>query len=375
MKIVFTGGGSGGHFYPLIAIAESVKSEIITQNIVDAKMYYIADKPYDEEALFVNELEFISIPTGKLRLYFSVQNFFDIFKTAGAIVKALFVLYKIYPDVVISKGGYPAFPVVIAAWVLRIPVIIHESDMAAGRVNQISAKFAKRIAVSFPDAVNLFKREDVTAWTGQPIRKDLWEVQSEGTDSFLKLERGIPLIVIYGGSQGSAIINDAIIGIIDELVEDYQVIHQVGIENQKEVELLADFKLKDSRFKDRYKTFGFFNALTLKMLGGSADLFISRGGAGSIFDMAMWSMPVIIIPITNSNGDHQRKNAYAYASTGGALVIEEKNIKPHVLLAEIRRIMQDPELRKQMAKSGSSFIQKDAADIIAKEALSIALSH
>jgi UDP-N-acetylglucosamine--N-acetylmuramyl-(pentapeptide) pyrophosphoryl-undecaprenol N-acetylglucosamine transferase len=348
MKIVFTGGGSGGHFYPLMAIAEAVRDQIKEQNVLDVKLYYLADKPYDERALFVNELEFVAVPTGKLRLYFSPKNIVDIFKTGAAVFKALLKMVAIYPDVVISKGGYPAFPVVTAAWLLRIPVVMHESDMVAGRVNQITAKFAKRIGVSFPDAVNIFNKRDITAWTGQPIRKSLWEVSGQGFEDFFGVRNDAPVIVVYGGSQGAGIINDALMEILSEAVNDFYIIHQTGVSNLEEIKSRAKFLLEENPFKERYKPYGFFDERMLEMLGAKADLFITRGGAGSIFDMAMWEMPAIIIPITHSNGDHQRKNSYEYAATGAAHVIEEKNLEPHVFLSEIRRLFEDRAALKEM---------------------------
>jgi UDP-N-acetylglucosamine--N-acetylmuramyl-(pentapeptide) pyrophosphoryl-undecaprenol N-acetylglucosamine transferase len=375
MKIVFTGGGSGGHFYPLIAIAEAVKDQIEDQNILDVKLYYVADKPYDEKALFVNELEFVSVPTGKLRVYFSIKNVFDSVKTFFAIFRALVVMIRIYPDVVMSKGGYPAFPVVVAAWLLRIPVIMHESDMSAGRVNKITSKFAKRIGVSFKEGLNLFNKKDITAWTGQPIRKGMWETSGDKTHEYFGLEKNAPLVVIYGGSLGSSIINDAVLEIINDLLPEAQVIHQVGVKNDSEIKSRADFLLAKSEFKDRYKIFGFFTPLMLKMLGASADLFITRGGAGSIFDMALWGKAAIIIPIKKSNGDHQRTNAYNYAASGAAVVLEEKNLEPHVFLAEIKRLLSDKNKLKNMGLKGSEFIREDASEVIAKEILSIALKH
>jgi len=376
MKIIFTGGGSGGHFYPLMAIAESVQTEIKEQKVLDSKLYYIADTPYDEEALFVNGLEFIKLPTGKLRVYASIENLIDIWKTALAVIKGFFIVFNIYPDVVVSKGGYPAFPVVIAAWLLRIPVVMHESDMAPGRVNAITARFAKRIAVSFADAIPTLGKPSITAWTGQPIRNELWAIEEKNViRDFLGIKDNAPIIVIYGGSQGAGIINDGILSILPNLVQRFHVVHQVGVAHEESVRQQASYILKEDPFSKRYHLLGFFNPLMLRMLAGGADMFITRGGAGSIFDMAMWHMPAIIIPITHSNKDHQRKNAYAYARTGGAIVLEEKNLKAPLLLAEIERLMGDESLREEMKIAGSSFIKKDAASVIAKEVVALALSH
>jgi UDP-N-acetylglucosamine--N-acetylmuramyl-(pentapeptide) pyrophosphoryl-undecaprenol N-acetylglucosamine transferase len=152
MKIVFTGGGTGGHFYPIIAIAEKVNQIIDRDKIVQAKLYYFSDDPYDKAALFDNGITFKQIPAGKMRVYFSVQNFFDMFKTFTGVVKAVFALFAIFPDVVVGKGGYSSFPTLLAARILGIPVVIHESDSYPGRVNVWAGKFARRVAVSFQEA-------------------------------------------------------------------------------------------------------------------------------------------------------------------------------------------------------------------------------
>ncbi len=148
MKILLTGGGTGGHFYPLIAIAEKLNERALNEKIIGLKLYYMSDKPYDKRMLFENSITYIQIPSGKMRTYFSVRNFFDMFTTAIGAFFGLLSMFFLYPDVVISKGGYAAFPAVFAAKLLRIPVIIHESDSSPGRLNIWTAKFAKRIAFS-----------------------------------------------------------------------------------------------------------------------------------------------------------------------------------------------------------------------------------
>ncbi|MFZ1019773.1 MAG: glycosyltransferase, partial [Minisyncoccia bacterium] len=168
MKIVFTGGGTGGHFYPIIAVAEKVNQIIDSEHILGAKLYYFSDSPYDKEMLAQNGLFYEEIKSGKMRTYFSFRNFLDIFKTFFGVVNALFKMFSIYPDVVFGKGGYASFPTIFAARILRIPVVIHESDSAPGRVNKWAGHFAKKIAISFPEAAEYFP-EKKTAWTGQPV--------------------------------------------------------------------------------------------------------------------------------------------------------------------------------------------------------------
>jgi len=125
MKIVFTGGGTGGHFYPIIAVAQKVNQIIDKEKILQAKLYYISDSPYDKEMLFENGLAYEEVNAGKLRTYFSIKNFFDVFKTLAGIFAAVIKVYSIYPDVVFGKGGYASFPTLLAARILRIPVVIH----------------------------------------------------------------------------------------------------------------------------------------------------------------------------------------------------------------------------------------------------------
>lgn len=373
MKIVLTGGGTGGHFYPLIAIAEKLNQLADERKVLSFKMYYFSDAPYDKSALFDNGLEFRSIPAGKLRLYFSIQNFFDVFKTATGILKAIVELYTIYPDVVVAKGGYASFPTLFAARILRIPVIIHESDSIPGRVNKWAGKFAARIAVSYAETGEYFPKNKV-AHTGQPIRGELIKAAPEGAFEYLDMDSSLPVLFIVGGSQGAEIINNIVIDILPKLVEKYQIIHQTGIANFESNTTRANFLLSDSLFKTRYKPFAFLNPLAMKMAAGASTLIISRAGS-MIFEIASWGVPTILIPITNSNGDHQRKNAYNYARAGGGIVIEESHFDGAILQFEIEQLLNAPERLQEMKKSALVFAKGDAARTIADEIISIALEH
>jgi len=373
MKIAFTGGGTGGHFYPIIAVAESVRSIADSEKILGLKLYYLADSSYDKEALFANGIEFLYVSAGKKRIYSSINNFFDIFKTAFGFFRALFSLFALYPDVVFSKGGYSSFPVVLAARILRIPVVVHESDCYPGRVNLWAGKFAKDIAVSYDEA-GLFFPKDRVAWTGQPIRQEIMERKTEGAFEYLKLDHTIPTILVLGGSQGAEVINDAILDVLMTLLPDFQIIHQTGAKNFQDVKNRADFFLHNSEFKDRYVPMAFLDPLALKMAAGASSLVISRAGS-TIFEIASWGLPSIIIPIEESNGDHQKKNAFNYARHGCATVIEEDNLSSGVLVSEIKRCLSDRERWEKMSQAAKTFSHPDAAKKIARVLLDIALSH
>lgn len=373
MKIVLTGGG-GGHFYPMIAVAESINTLALKEKIVSHELIYISDSPYDQRALDDANIKFYELPTGKNRIYFSIQNIFDAVKTFFAIFKATSALYGIMPDVVFSKGGYPAVPVVIAARFLGIPVVIHESDSYPGRANKMASKWAKKIAVSYKEAVEYLPKEK-TAFVGNIVRKDMREPIEVGAYEYLKINAGLKTIMIVGGSQGAKIINDVVITSLQDLIDKYQIIHQVGTKNFDEVKSLSEVVLRDNPNKERYNVYPYLNKLALRMSAGVADLVVSRAGAGFIAEIASWGKPSIIIPIEKTNGDHQRKNAYNYSATGACLVMEEKNLTPHIFVSEIVRILEDGKLKQEMKEGTKEFVHPDAEDKIAEEIIKIALGH
>lgn len=374
MKIVFTGGGTGGHFYPIIAVAQKVNEIIDREHIISAKLYYISDSPYDKALLKENELFYEEIGSGKLRTYFSFKNFSDVFKIFFGTINAIFKLFSIYPDVVFGKGGYASFPTIFAAKVLRIPVLIHESDCAPGRVNRWAGRFAKKIAVSFPEAAEYFAKEK-TAWTGQPIRSEIEESASRiEALSYFKLESELPTIVILGGSQGAELINNAILDALPRLVESYQIIHQTGVRNFKTVSAQAEVVLSGNKNKGRYMPMDFLNALEIKMAAGAATIFVSRAGS-TLFEIATWGVPSILVPFSNSNADHSKKNAFSYARAGACSVIEEANMTANILSAEIDRILSDRVSYERMKQSAKAFSKPGAAAKIARELVNIAISH
>jgi UDP-N-acetylglucosamine--N-acetylmuramyl-(pentapeptide) pyrophosphoryl-undecaprenol N-acetylglucosamine transferase len=373
MKILFTGGGSGGHFYPIVAIAQKVNELIQKEKILDAKLYFMSDSPYNKAVLYENEMIYVYASAGKMRRYFSLLSILDVFKTAAGLVKAFLSMYFIYPDVVVGKGGYASFPALMAAKLLRIPVVIHESDSYPGRTNLWAGKFAESVAVSYEEAGKYFPAKKV-AFTGQPVRREILIPLQGGAHEYLKLSADVPTILILGGSTGAKIINETIIDVLPELLKKYQVVHQVGGENIKETEALASVVLDQSEFRDRYRMFGYLNSLALRMSAGASSLIISRGGS-TIFEIAAWGLPAIIIPITDSNGDHQRKNAFNYARSGAATVVEEVNLSPHLLLSEIDALMDDSVRREKMSQNAKAFYKDDASEKIAREILNIALKH
>lgn len=377
MRILFTGGGTGGHFYPIISIAEELNKLAKEKRLVELELFFMSPTPYNASVLYENNITYKKNSAGKLRRSASsmkfILNFVDMFKTGWGTLVSIIEIYKLYPDVVFGKGGYASFPALLAARILGIPVVIHESDTIPGRVNLWAGKFAKRIAVSYKEASKHFKAEKV-AYTGQPVRKDIALPITSGAREFLGLPENVPVILFLGGSQGARKINDALMGGLKRLLEKYSVIHQAGPNNIAEVKATAEAILYDSPYKDRYKPFDYLNMISLRMAAGVASVVVSRAGS-SIFEIASWGVPAIIIPIDEKVSRDQRSNAFAFAREGGCSVIEEINLTPNILTGEIDRLVGDEEVRARMQEADKKIYKPEAARLIAEEILKIALEH
>lgn len=372
MKILFTGGGSGGHFYPIIAIAEQVLALSKEERLIAPQLFFMAPEPYDEGVLFEHEITFIRVSTGKLRRYASLKNITDIFKIAWAVLKATFIMFRIYPDVVVGKGGFGSFPALFAARFWSIPVIIHESDSVPGKVNAWAGKFATRVAVSFANAASSFKKETV-AYTGNPLRREILLEEVPARSEF-DLEKDTKVIFVIGGSLGSTTLNEALLQNLPDLVNNYEIVHQTGKANLADMSARAKVLLQTNPFMHRYHPFGYLSTRQVSAAGKLCDLVISRAGS-TIFEIAAWGKPSILIPITDSNGDHQRENAYAYSENGAADVLEEANLTPTLFRNQIEKIFGDESRYKLMTERARHFAKLDAANVIAREILEIALKH
>lgn len=374
MRIVFVGGGSGGHFYPLIAVAEAVVMRAKEERRMMPELFYMGPEPYDAGSLFSSSITFVSCPAGKMRRYRSFSNVIDLFKTAWGAVVAFFKLFSIYPDVVMSKGGYTSVPIVFAAWLLRIPILIHESDASVGRANYFAAKLATYIAITYDDTIVYFP-EDKVALTGIPVRRELLALAPPNARDVVGLLTEKPLILVLGGSQGAERVNDLILSALGDLLPQFEIVHQTGAQNEQIVEQTAKALFKDKDLLPHYHVKGFLDAKTLHSALSLASIVISRAGSGSIYEIALHEKPAILIPIPEEISHDQRKNAYAYSRTGAGEVIEERNLTPHLLVSEITRIMGSQEIYTKMVTSARVFGVKDAAERVADALIRIGDSH
>jgi UDP-N-acetylglucosamine--N-acetylmuramyl-(pentapeptide) pyrophosphoryl-undecaprenol N-acetylglucosamine transferase len=359
-KILLVGGGTGGHIIPLLAVAD----EIMRISGGSVRVDYIGPK-----GAFAGEFESRGITvhtvvSSKLRRYFSPANIFALPKLAFGFVESfLKLVFVIRPDVIFSKGGPGALAVLLAARVCFVPIIVHESDTVPGRTNRISGNFARKVIVAFAAAGKYFKNKNIIL-IGNPVRSVLLAnvPESRSARSILGLEPNRPTVFIVGGSQGAARINQFVIDNFEDIMKHFQIIHQAGAAN------LSSLPGK----RAGYLTFGFMNVEEMKSAYAAADLVVSRAGANSIAEIAAFGKPAILVPIPqNVAGEHQIVNAYEYAKTGAAIVIEETNLTPNVFIAEAEKIIGDNELNKKMSAAAGGFGKPNAAELIAREILSI----
>ena len=385
MKIALTGGGTGGHFYPLIAVAEEIEKIARQKRLISPSVYYIGNKHYDKTTLDNLGINFLYCPAGKKKLtktlFSYISNFFDMFKILFGIFYAFIVLYKLYPDVVFSKGGYVAYPVCVAARFLKIPLVIHDSDSIPGRVTLRTAKSAMYIGIAFPEAEKYFSKNELkkTSLVGIPMRSELTKNTNSKDNSNTEMPFGLhknkKIILVLGGSLGASYVNDNIIDALDKLLVNFQIVHQTGKNNFEKIKKEANIYLMNHKhFKD-YHPESFLNTYELKKMYSVADIIITRAGSSTLSEISHWGIPSIIIPIPETVSRDQRSNAYAYARISGGVVIEQKNLSPGILLSQINSILLDDKLLDEKRKLALNFDNPEAAKTIANTLISILISH
>lgn len=365
MRILFTGGGTAGHIFPIIAVARELRR---LYGKKDLELYYLG--PKDEfSAIMLAHEDFIikTITSGKIRRYFSYENFSDIlFKIPLGLLQSLFLILKIRPHLIFSKGGSGSISVSWSARLLRIPLFLHESDIVPGLSNRVASKWAKKIFVSFPKTEYFDQKQ--TILVGNPIRKELLEGDEKTAEDLFDLTKEKPVILFWGGSQGSEAINDFVLNILNELLKEFEIIHSCGRKNLKEITAESQVVIEKGLGK-YYHLIGFLDEEKLKHALKISDFIISRAGSGAIFEIAAAGKPSILVPLPTAAKKHQAKNAYMYAETGAGLVIEEDNLTPHFFLKKIHYMFLHPDELEKMKEQALRFSKPLAAKAIAREIL------
>ncbi len=305
MKILLAGGGTGGHIVPLVALIRELRRIVPAK---DLKFLYLG--PKDEFAELVLSHEGIltgTVLAGKIRRYGgilpTIENTLDIvLKTPMGIAQAFWRIFFFAPDLVFSKGGYGALPITIGAKMLGVPVFLHESDAVPGKANLVTAGFALEIFTSFPKTLG-FKNSKVMH-VGNFVRREMLTGSKEEAALIFNLVGDKPLLLVLGGSQGSQRMNDMILACLDDLLQDFEIIHQAGLKNADQVRKEASVVINPAMEK-YYHVVAFMRETDLRHAYAAADFVLSRSGAATIFEIAALGKPAILVPLPESAQNHQ----------------------------------------------------------------------
>jgi UDP-N-acetylglucosamine--N-acetylmuramyl-(pentapeptide) pyrophosphoryl-undecaprenol N-acetylglucosamine transferase len=338
-RILFTGGGTAGHVIPNLALIDAFKLDGWT-------IHYIGTKDGIERSLIEQEADifYSAISSGKLRRYFSWQNFIDPFKIASGVVESFIKTKQIKPVVIFSKGGFVTVPVVIAGWLNGIPIVIHESDITPGLANKLSIPFAKKVCTTFPETVKYIKANKGVC-TGAIVRPELFNGTRTKGSALCGFDDAVkkPILLIMGGSLGAVAINDCIRSSLSILTETFDIIHICGKGN-------IDQSIKC----EGYVQFDYVSD-DLPDIMASADVVVSRAGANAIFELLSLKKPTVLIPYPKSvsRGD-QVLNAASFKAQGYCDVLDQDTMSPSVLTATILGVYKNREQYITAMKSGEA---------------------
>ncbi len=339
-RLLMTGGGTAGHVTPNLALIPRLKA-------LGYELHYVGQASGIERDLTLKApLTYHAISAGKLRRYFDLQNFVDIARVLHGFTQALSLIKKLRPHLVFSKGGYVSSPVVWAAWVNRVPTIIHESDITPGLANRLAMPFANQICYSFPEAADKLPAHKAV-YTGIPIRETLYTGDKDSGLRLCEFQNLAPkpTILVMGGSQGAQAINTALRATLDQILARFNICHLCG----------AGGINKELEAKPGYKQFTYVQE-ELPHLLALADVVVSRAGATTLFELRALKKPPLLIPLSlkASRGD-QVLNAQSFTQQGFSHTLLEEDLTPETLLQNIITTYNDREaLVRTMQKSGIS---------------------
>jgi len=341
-KIILTGGGTGGSVTPLLALSESLKE-------ANYNLLFIGTKNGIEREMVKNKnIRYKWINAGKLRRYFSWDNFKDAAKVIAGFFESLVILTDEKPDLIISAGSFVSVPLVWSAWLFNVPVIIHQMDIRPGLANKIMAPAAKKITTVFKKSIKDYGKK--AEWTGNPIEfSNNKETKDEIYNKF-NLDINLPLIIVIGGGTGAVKLNSLLYNNLEQLVKKYQIIHITGIG-----------KNDNKQNQINYHQIEFIESKKLLLLIASSDLVVSRAGIGVLSELSYFKKPTIIIPMPNS---HQEDNADYFLQKGAAIVLNQNSLTNDEFIKSIDSVFNDKALKERLVKNIGEITKNNAINRI-----------
>lgn len=368
-RILLVGGGSGGHVFPLMAVAEALRA--VDPNV---ELMVLGNGPFLAEAATTAGLSFKTIQASGLRRYFSFRTLLTPFQIIIGFFQSLWILFAYMPDVMFTKGGYASVAPALVAKLYFIPIYTHESDSTPGLANRFISKLARVVFTSFESTTKYFNPPSgggKAVLVGNPVRSELLVGDKATALQQFNFRADRKTILVVGGSQGSKRINEAILEALIQLVQNFQIIHQCGESQFAPVKAVIDQYTKEGEesygpmISANYRLYPFFNTQDMGLAYAVADIIISRGGASNLFEISALGKPAIIIPLSTiaSRGD-QIDNAIEFQKYG-AVVIEEANITPHIIVNQIQELL-EPTRYSEISAKIKTFAKPDAAKNIAQ---------
>lgn len=366
-KIVLAGGGTGGHIFPLITVMKKIQQDFGGQRELDF-LFIGPDGDLEKTLLEKEGVARKKILCGKLRRYFSFLYLLDLVKIPLGLLQSLWHLWRYMPDVVFSKGGYASVPVVLAARIFLIPVVIHESDAIPGLANKFLGSIANRVAINFERARMYFSPSKVFL-SGLPVRAEITSGNAELARETFRLEKNKPVLLVLGGSQGAEFINNKILNFLESLTKKFQIVHQTGKNNFEK----AVYFSKEKGFDDEkrgYRPVAFIGE-EMKDLLALADVVVARSSATHIAEIAACRKPLIVIPGPFHANGHQLINARELSLAEAAILIEEGNLTENIFFNFLEKLMEDKKLAQQLSDNLSKFYFPLADETLAKEIMAL----
>lgn len=351
MNVIISGGGTGGHIYPAIAIAQKIQ-----ENIEDVDILYVGIKGGPEETIAekygykFKPIEGMGMPRKLNKRFFkSLSTNMKGFKSARKIIN------EFKPDIAIGTGGYVCGPIIYQAAKLKVPTIIHESNSYPGITSKYLSKRVDYVCISYKEAIRHFKHREKIVVTGNPVRNNFNSAYTNMDLEELGIEKDIPVVFSFGGSNGSYAMNKAVKELSTKLTGDFYLLHQTGKRNY-------DNFIKDLPENKYLKVFPYIDNIDL--FYAVSDLVIASSGAMSLAEISSIGKPSILIPKSYTTENHQQYNAETYVSNGASLMILEKDLDGDNLYKNIMSVINDSEKLEQMGSNSKTLAQDGASDAI-----------
>lgn len=362
MKIIVSGGGTGGHIYPALALIKEIKKKD-----PQAEFLYVGTKNGLESTIVRGEsIPFKTIEIQGFKRSLSLKNIQTIYLFLKSIHEAKKIIREFAPDVVLGTGGYVCSSVVYAAYKLKVPTMIHEQNSIPGITNKFLARYVDKIGICFPEAATHFPTEKVVM-TGNPRAQEVSGIKKSDILQKFDLSPEKPTVLIFGGSRGAARINQAFIEATQELIsKDYQILYASGAVYYDRVNNVLEEVLHKAT---NVKVVPYISNMTEVL--ANVDLIIGRAGATSLAEVTAIGVPCILVPSPNVTNDHQTKNAESLVKVGAAKIVKDQDLTGHVLVETLDNLMNDPATLKEMSEASRKEGITDASDRLYTELTNI----